>query len=342
MVRPGDEVVLSWAPSCGECAGCRRGRPATCRPLNAAIPNGTLPDGTTRMSYRGETVYRGTATGCLADRVVVTEKVALPPRRCAPVRPGGAARLRRAHRGRRGALRGEGRARCVGGRDRRGRCRPVRRPGRADCRRLDDRRLRPRRRAARGGAQGGRDPRRGAGRPPGPDPLRAAGRRRLRVRRGGRSGDERDGAALHPRRGHHRDRRPAGAGPAPRPRPVRADSQGEAPHRARSTGPRTRRSRSPRCSTWSARAGSTSRRRSVRRSRSSGSTRPCRRAWRGKRGACSSCPEPTSGVSRRPSRPEATPRAPGRPPPGATTASGRARASRHRGRRRRACRSSPR
>jgi S-(hydroxymethyl)glutathione dehydrogenase/alcohol dehydrogenase len=76
--RPGDEVVLSWAPSCGECAGCRRGRPATCRVLNAAIPNGTLPDGTTGMSYRGETVYRGTATGCLAERVVVSEQVALP------------------------------------------------------------------------------------------------------------------------------------------------------------------------------------------------------------------------------------------------------------------------
>jgi S-(hydroxymethyl)glutathione dehydrogenase/alcohol dehydrogenase len=77
-VRPGDEVVLSWAPSCGECAGCRRARPATCRALNAAIPNGTLPDGTTGMSYRGETVYRGTATGCLAERVVVSEQVALP------------------------------------------------------------------------------------------------------------------------------------------------------------------------------------------------------------------------------------------------------------------------
>jgi S-(hydroxymethyl)glutathione dehydrogenase/alcohol dehydrogenase len=76
--RPGDRVVLSWAPSCGTCAGCRRGRPATCKPLNAAIPNGTLPDGTTGMSYRGETVYRGTATGCLADRVVVSEQVALP------------------------------------------------------------------------------------------------------------------------------------------------------------------------------------------------------------------------------------------------------------------------
>lgn len=77
-VRPGDEVVLSWAPSCGTCAGCRRGRPATCGPLNAAIPKGTLPDGTTRMSYRGETVFRGTATGCLAERVVVSEQVALP------------------------------------------------------------------------------------------------------------------------------------------------------------------------------------------------------------------------------------------------------------------------
>ena len=76
-VRPGDEVVLSWAPSCGKCAGCRRGRPATCRVLNAAIPKGTLPDGTTGMSYRGETVYRGTATGCLAERVVVSEQVAL-------------------------------------------------------------------------------------------------------------------------------------------------------------------------------------------------------------------------------------------------------------------------
>jgi len=77
-VRPGDDVVLSWAPSCGACAGCRRGRPATCRVLNAAIPNGTLPDGTTGMAYRGETVYRGTATGCLAERVVVSEQVALP------------------------------------------------------------------------------------------------------------------------------------------------------------------------------------------------------------------------------------------------------------------------
>jgi S-(hydroxymethyl)glutathione dehydrogenase/alcohol dehydrogenase len=53
--------------------------------LNAAIPNGTLPDGTTGMSYRGETVYRGTATGCLAERVVVSDRAVLPLREGIPL-----------------------------------------------------------------------------------------------------------------------------------------------------------------------------------------------------------------------------------------------------------------
>ena len=77
-LQPGDEVVLSWAPSCRECADCRRGRPAACVPLHGAIGGGTLVDGTTGMSLRGETLYRGTATGCLAERVVVSSRVALP------------------------------------------------------------------------------------------------------------------------------------------------------------------------------------------------------------------------------------------------------------------------
>jgi Zn-dependent alcohol dehydrogenase len=79
-LAPGDEVVLSWAPSCGECGDCLRGRPAACTRLHAAIGAGTLVDGTTGLSLGGETVYRGTATGCLAERVVVASKVALPVR----------------------------------------------------------------------------------------------------------------------------------------------------------------------------------------------------------------------------------------------------------------------
>ncbi len=85
-LAPGDEVVLSWAPSCGECADCRRGRPAACLPLNRAIGAGTLVDGTTGLSLRGEIVYRGTATGCLAERVVVSAQVALPTGGAVPLR----------------------------------------------------------------------------------------------------------------------------------------------------------------------------------------------------------------------------------------------------------------
>jgi S-(hydroxymethyl)glutathione dehydrogenase / alcohol dehydrogenase len=77
-LSPGDEVVLSWAPSCGECEDCSRGRPARCVVLNRAIAASTLPDGSTGLSLDGDTIYRGTATGALAERIVVSERVALP------------------------------------------------------------------------------------------------------------------------------------------------------------------------------------------------------------------------------------------------------------------------
>jgi S-(hydroxymethyl)glutathione dehydrogenase / alcohol dehydrogenase len=77
-LRPGDRVVLSWAPACGECPDCKRGRPAACVPLHRAIAAGTLVDGRTGMSVDGQTVYRGTATGALAERLVVAERAALP------------------------------------------------------------------------------------------------------------------------------------------------------------------------------------------------------------------------------------------------------------------------
>ena len=77
-LREGDRVVLSWAPACGECGACRRGRPAACAPLSSAIGKGTLLGGHTGLSLGGETVYRGTATGALAERVVVAEGAAMP------------------------------------------------------------------------------------------------------------------------------------------------------------------------------------------------------------------------------------------------------------------------
>ena len=43
-------------------------------------------DGTTGMSPDGQTVYRGTATGAWAERVVVSSQVALPTGGVVPLR----------------------------------------------------------------------------------------------------------------------------------------------------------------------------------------------------------------------------------------------------------------
>ena len=135
----GDHVVLSWAPSCGECADCSRGRPARCLALNRAIAASTLPDGTTGLSLDGETVLsrNGDRRARRADRRVGARGAARGRRRAA--RAGGAARLRRADGCRRGAVRRAGRAGLVRARRRRGRRRAVRRPGRAHRRRGRDR-----------------------------------------------------------------------------------------------------------------------------------------------------------------------------------------------------------
>jgi S-(hydroxymethyl)glutathione dehydrogenase/alcohol dehydrogenase len=77
-VAPGDRVVLSWAPSCGACGPCGRGRPAACLRLREAFGKGTMLDGRTGLSLEGEPVYRMTAVGALSERVLVPVDTALP------------------------------------------------------------------------------------------------------------------------------------------------------------------------------------------------------------------------------------------------------------------------
>ena len=77
-LAPGDRVVISWAPSCGECGPCRTGRPVACAPLRAGIAAGTLADGTTGLSVGGETVYRMTSIGSWAERMTLPAKAVLP------------------------------------------------------------------------------------------------------------------------------------------------------------------------------------------------------------------------------------------------------------------------
>ncbi len=65
-LRQGDRVVLSPIAACGSCYGCVRGEFGTC--INASsISSGTFVNGSTGLSRRGQTVFRGLAVGAFGE-----------------------------------------------------------------------------------------------------------------------------------------------------------------------------------------------------------------------------------------------------------------------------------
>lgn len=69
-VAEGDKVILTLRPPCGRCYWCVRGQHSIC-PTYASL-GGTLPDGGTRLSHGGRTVYRaGVFLGAFAEVAVV-------------------------------------------------------------------------------------------------------------------------------------------------------------------------------------------------------------------------------------------------------------------------------
>jgi S-(hydroxymethyl)glutathione dehydrogenase/alcohol dehydrogenase len=65
----GDKVILTLQPQCGRCFFCARGAVHLCR-LGNGVSSGVLPDGQTRLSQRGRTVYRGVGLGGFAEMVI--------------------------------------------------------------------------------------------------------------------------------------------------------------------------------------------------------------------------------------------------------------------------------
>jgi S-(hydroxymethyl)glutathione dehydrogenase / alcohol dehydrogenase len=73
----GDHVVLALAPSCGECDECRRGRPNFCTLGARMAAEGTLADGTSRLSLNGTTLHHFNSVSSFAGHAVVPESAAV-------------------------------------------------------------------------------------------------------------------------------------------------------------------------------------------------------------------------------------------------------------------------
>jgi S-(hydroxymethyl)glutathione dehydrogenase/alcohol dehydrogenase len=82
-VKEGDHVVLSWSPTCGLCHYCVIGRPVLCE--RRAPRPGTLPDGTTALRWRGDTLYRFGTVASHAEYTTIPESSAVPIRSDAPL-----------------------------------------------------------------------------------------------------------------------------------------------------------------------------------------------------------------------------------------------------------------
>ncbi|WP_313404519.1 alcohol dehydrogenase catalytic domain-containing protein [Aeromicrobium sp.] len=74
-LQPGDHVVLSWFPPCGDCVACGRGQQWLC--TGNMCNEHRLPDGGTAYSADGRDVFPFIGVGALSEYVVVPEAAAV-------------------------------------------------------------------------------------------------------------------------------------------------------------------------------------------------------------------------------------------------------------------------
>jgi Zn-dependent alcohol dehydrogenase len=76
-VKPGDPIVLSFAPNCGQCAYCVTGSGHLCSTMRRA-PAGMLPGGATRLHQGDQRIHHFGRTASFAEYAVIHESSAIP------------------------------------------------------------------------------------------------------------------------------------------------------------------------------------------------------------------------------------------------------------------------
>jgi len=70
-LAPGDHVVISWVPQCGQCFFCLRRQPQLCRTGDAVLLTGGLLDGSPRLRLDGAPLQQMLGTGTFCETTVV-------------------------------------------------------------------------------------------------------------------------------------------------------------------------------------------------------------------------------------------------------------------------------
>ena len=83
-VKPGDHVIPLYTPECGKCKTCLSGKSNLCTAIRATQGKGLMPDGTSRFSYKGETIYHYMGCSTFSNFTVLPEIAVAKIREDAP------------------------------------------------------------------------------------------------------------------------------------------------------------------------------------------------------------------------------------------------------------------
>ncbi|MGI9521739.1 MAG: S-(hydroxymethyl)glutathione dehydrogenase/class III alcohol dehydrogenase [Hyphomicrobiaceae bacterium] len=72
-LKPGDHVIPLYTPECRECDYCLNPKTNLCQAIRATQGQGLMPNGSSRFSFDGKTVYHYMGTSTFANHTVVPE-----------------------------------------------------------------------------------------------------------------------------------------------------------------------------------------------------------------------------------------------------------------------------
>ncbi|NCN85099.1 MAG: S-(hydroxymethyl)glutathione dehydrogenase/class III alcohol dehydrogenase [Sphingomonadales bacterium] len=72
-VAPDDHVIPLYTPECRQCKSCLSGKTNLCTAIRSTQGQGLMPDGTSRMSYKGETIYHYMGCSTFSNFIVLPE-----------------------------------------------------------------------------------------------------------------------------------------------------------------------------------------------------------------------------------------------------------------------------
>ena len=72
-VKPGDHVIPLYTPECRQCKACLSRKTNLCTAIRATQGKGVMPDGTSRFSYKGKTIYHYMGCSTFSNFTVLPE-----------------------------------------------------------------------------------------------------------------------------------------------------------------------------------------------------------------------------------------------------------------------------